>query len=364
MAIKYVCKYINKGTDQATCEIKNKDEISCYQSGRYLSSAEAVYRILEFDIHRHYPPVQALDVHLENGQRIFFNPDDLLERLENPSNTTLLAFFKLCREDNFARTLLYSEVPSYFTLKSGKVFQKRVAHGGGVPVSGHPSYYKHNVIGRLHSVSPRMNDCFHLRMLLNHVVGPTSFEFLRTVNGVVYSTYQEACGALNLLDDDTHWEATLSEAKHYRSANKIRETFVITTVFGQPSSSINLWDKFKIDMYEDFLFKYQTKYPNARGEHCHEYASNQGLSDLQIKITAIGGHNLSEYGLPVPHIVSEIEEPVLNVAELDLYINQNEPLLNAEQRRIYNMVISGIENNRGETIFLDAPGGTGKTFLL
>lgn len=86
MAIKYVCKYINKGTDQATCEISNKDEISCYQSGRYLSSAEAVWRILEFDIHRHYPPVQALEVHLENGQRIFFNPDALQEQLEKPSN--------------------------------------------------------------------------------------------------------------------------------------------------------------------------------------------------------------------------------------------------------------------------------------
>lgn len=63
---------------------------------------------------------------------------------------------------------------------------------------------------------------------------------------------------------------------------------------------------------------------------------------LQVKITAIGGHNLSEYGLPAPCVVSEIEVPVVNVAELELYINQNEPLLNTEQRRIYDMVISGI----------------------
>lgn len=58
-----------------------------------------------------------------------------------------------------------------------------------------------------------------------------------------------------MVDDANHWEATLSEAKHYRSANKIRETFAIIIVFGQPSSSINLWKKFKMDMYEDFLFK-------------------------------------------------------------------------------------------------------------
>lgn len=129
MAIKYVCKYINKGTDQATAEILNKDEIAVYQSGRYLSSSEAVWRILGFDIHRHNPPVQSLDVHLENGQRIYFNENNLLEQLANPSNTTLLAFFKLCREDEFARTILYSDVPSFFKLTAGKIFKKKILPG-------------------------------------------------------------------------------------------------------------------------------------------------------------------------------------------------------------------------------------------
>jgi hypothetical protein len=68
-AIKYICKYINKGSDQATFSVENqsKDEITEYQSGRYISSSEAVWHILSFPIHERYPSVFHLSVHLENG---------------------------------------------------------------------------------------------------------------------------------------------------------------------------------------------------------------------------------------------------------------------------------------------------------
>ena len=51
--------------------------------GRYISSSEAVWRMLGISIHERYPPVVQLAVHLENGQRVYFNPDDtsLRERL-------------------------------------------------------------------------------------------------------------------------------------------------------------------------------------------------------------------------------------------------------------------------------------------
>lgn len=72
-SIKYVCKYVNKGSDQATFSLQNRqDEIEMYQSGRYISTSEAVWRILLFNIHEHLPTVVHLAIHLENGQRVFF----------------------------------------------------------------------------------------------------------------------------------------------------------------------------------------------------------------------------------------------------------------------------------------------------
>ncbi|XP_078521565.1 uncharacterized protein LOC144790723 [Lissotriton helveticus] len=78
-AIKYICKYINKGSDQATAAIENKhNEIDTYLNGSYISTSEAVWRILEFHIHERHPTVTHIAVHLENGQRVCFNDKNIL----------------------------------------------------------------------------------------------------------------------------------------------------------------------------------------------------------------------------------------------------------------------------------------------
>jgi hypothetical protein len=70
--------------------------------GRYVSSNEAVWRILNFCIHDRHPTVVHLNVHLENGQRVYFPAENYLERAAEPPNTTLTAFFQLCQQDDFA----------------------------------------------------------------------------------------------------------------------------------------------------------------------------------------------------------------------------------------------------------------------
>ena len=52
-SIKYICKYVNKGSDMAVFGLTNEnaaDEVSRYMLGRYISSNEAVWRILSFPI--------------------------------------------------------------------------------------------------------------------------------------------------------------------------------------------------------------------------------------------------------------------------------------------------------------------------
>ena len=49
--------------------------------------------------------------------------------------------------------------------------------------------------------------------------------------------------------------------------------------------------------------------------------------------------------------------------ELDLIVRMNEPLLNHQQKEVYDTLMKAIDDGNGGLYFLDAPGGTGKTFL-
>ena len=51
--------------------------------------------------------------------------------------------------------------------------------------------------------------------MLNHTTGATSFDDLRTVDGIVYSTYKDACKVLGLLEDDSEWEIALQDVTHF-----------------------------------------------------------------------------------------------------------------------------------------------------
>ena len=56
--------------------------------------------------------------------------------------------------------------------------------------------------GRIYFAHPSSGDKYYLRMLLNIIKGPRNFAEIRISNGIVYKTYQEACYALGLLDND------------------------------------------------------------------------------------------------------------------------------------------------------------------
>lgn len=125
-SIKYICKYVNKGSDRASFTLENdKDGEKFFTRIRYISSSEAVWRILTFSIHERFPPVLHLTVHLENGQRVYFTSNNLSEKVTSPPQTTLLGFFEKCKTDTFAKTLLYSEVPSYFVWKNHKFSRRK-----------------------------------------------------------------------------------------------------------------------------------------------------------------------------------------------------------------------------------------------
>ncbi|KAL8152827.1 LOW QUALITY PROTEIN: hypothetical protein V2J09_010595 [Rumex salicifolius] len=69
------------------------------------------------------------------------------------------------------------------------------------------------IIGRTYHASPGSGERYYFRIMLNHVKGPTCYEDIRTVDGIVYPTFREACYALGLLDDEKEYIDGIMEAR-------------------------------------------------------------------------------------------------------------------------------------------------------
>jgi ATP-dependent DNA helicase PIF1 len=152
-----------------------------------------------------WPPVLALCVHLPDEQKIYYTrnhtEEQIRQMVNNPKYSRLTAWFA---DLGRARDTSYLDFPKHFVWDdSGKKWHIRKQFSGQ--------------IGRIHTVAPREADRFHLRLLLVNVKGATSYEDLRTVTlhsgeRRVCETFQDACIALGLLDDDAVWDKTMEEA--------------------------------------------------------------------------------------------------------------------------------------------------------
>lgn len=369
-SIKYVCKYINKGPDMAVVQRQssNRNEITEYQTGRYISSNEAFWKIFGFPIHDRYPAVVQLSVHLENGQRVYFRPEDAARIAENPPNTTLTAFFLLCRSDSFAKNLLYSEVPTYYVWNlSSKKFTKR-KQGRVVPGwDGKAS----DTIGRVYTVHPKHGECFFLRLLLNHVRGPTCFDDLKRFEGRLCASYRDACLRRGLLESDAHWDNALTEAAATKMPSQMRHLFCMILVQCAPiADASGLWTKFKRDLSEDILLRQRQESRSPDLDYT-DSTFNQALILMEDICLQMGGQTLQSLGLPAPqreaadaYNVEIIRETNYDIPEMARFVESNLPLLTPDQKIAFDTIIRAIESGQGGLIFLDAPGGTGKTFLI
>ncbi|XP_054290927.1 uncharacterized protein LOC129005912 [Macrosteles quadrilineatus] len=372
-SIKYICKYVNKGSDMAVFGFGNpnvpNDEIDQFLMGRYISSNEAVWRILGFEIHERFPAVMHLSVHLENGQRVYFTEENVAQRAVDPPNTTLTAFFELCRADEFAKTLLYHEVPHYYTWNPRtKKFCKRKRGVHHPEVDG---IYSTGTLGRVYTVHPSNSECYYLRMLLHVVKGPTSFQDLKIVEGQVCQTFREACSKLGLLECDLYWNNTLAEASETRHPHQIRTLFAIILTTCAPSNPHDLWERHKESMSEDILLRVRRDNPDQEVQYT-ENIFNEALISLEDMCISINNKILNELGLLSPErnnrndVIDKelLRETQYDLAALKVYVEIHKHKLTDDQQLAYDTVMQHIRVGNGGLLFIDAPGGTGKTFLL
>ena len=83
----------------------------------------------------------------------------------------------------------------------------------------------------------------------NHSAGAKSFKDIRTVNGEIYLTFQEACSELGLPQNDQEWEIVLRDSAHTHMCPQLRQLFISILLFCDVSNSLRLFSSFSTLRY-------------------------------------------------------------------------------------------------------------------
>jgi len=196
----------NSGNHEASVDYKKepRNEIEEYLDCRYLSACEACWRIFQFEIQYRSPSVIALQVHLPGQQAITLSDKqylpDLLRR-KDLQHTMFTQWMRMNEINPEARQLTYAEFPTKF------VWNKCIrewddSKNDSVRKKAWTRRQQGYCIGRIVYVHLTAGEKYYLRVLLNFVRGPRSFEEIRTINGVTYGTFKQACHGMGILSDD------------------------------------------------------------------------------------------------------------------------------------------------------------------
>ena len=127
----------------------------------------------------------------------------------------------------------------------------------------------------MYFLKPTVGEVYFLRLLLTIVKGknldpllsncqsyvifkgPTGFENLQRVPGHTdpLPTFQAACLARGLLEDDGEWRLCLQEAAEMHTGTRLRHLFVTLLLFGEPSQPDLLWHEFKQHICDDLAHR-------------------------------------------------------------------------------------------------------------
>ncbi|XP_021991571.1 uncharacterized protein LOC110888349 [Helianthus annuus] len=246
-AIKYLFKYLNKGPDKATMIVQ--ENIGSDDEKR----AKQIIRVDEI---KNYLDCRYLSA---------YNLPALLNR-DGIRETMFIQWLALNSRDAMARELTYAEVPTQYVWHDDtKVWKRR---------------FQRTSLGRIVYCNPVAGPRYYLRMLLGVVKGPRSFEEIKTVDGVVYETFKEACYAYGLLNDDKEWSDALSEAHMWASGSQLRELFVTMLLFCEVNSPGQLWEKHWETLSDDILYKKRKHFMFPGLQLSNEQRKNYCLVEL------------------------------------------------------------------------------------
>lgn len=146
-----------------------------------------------------------------------------------------------------ATELRYVDFPFYYSYTNKAGWKRKIKRDYG------------KTIVRVHGVPGKDAELWYLRLLLNNVKGVRSQQHLLDAvlyNGTRCITFQQACIARGLAQDDREWYQCLFEASRVdgKCGKSLRTLYTSIFAFCSPSDPVGLFHAFKDDFSDDFAY--------------------------------------------------------------------------------------------------------------
>jgi hypothetical protein len=152
---------------------------------------------------------------------------------------------------------------------------------------------------RVRAAAPSLTEEFSLRLLLVSVPGPTSFEYLRTYNGVQYASFSDAAVQRGLCDSDGEYVGCMEEAVVDHSPRELRALFVTIVVHCCIANPLELYNRYSMQMAEDFVHSERN---NATCHASPVYGDDSGDDEVETDLNWRRRHR--------PRSTAPVGEPV------------------------------------------------------
>jgi hypothetical protein len=210
-----------------------RDEVREYLDARYICPFDSCWWVFGFEIHRHFPAVKRMPVHLPDENYVTYNTKADMAQVVSQEflhRTMLIEWFVTNQRYLEARNLLYCDFPSQWRWdEKTRTWQKRLRESGK--------------IGRIYFVHPSCGERYYLRILLLVIRAAQSYSSLRTYNSISYSTFKEACNVRGLLSNDQEWYNAFDEATSWATSGQLRQLFVTMLLFCEVGDELKFFKK-------------------------------------------------------------------------------------------------------------------------
>ena len=131
----------------------------------------------------------------------------------------------------------------------------------------------------------------------------------------------------------------MAEVVIHGSGAKIRQTFCMLLIHGEPNNPLQLWETFRLDMMSDFL-----------RNQPEDIAEQMALQGIERQLQQFG-KSLNDFALP--HLEEALpDEDAPNPLQMRQEAEQIRPQLNDDQTAVSNAVIQSVLQNDHQTLSL------------